>query len=182
MLEVFFQGLVILLPPVEGLIAQKTHNIVGTAGKRLEEETGFRKLTQLSQRLSQSIAWCIGRNSHQQAKATCAANAAPWERANSRWTALVWRWAARLGTKPGGSRTHRIAPLDRSAPLVRREACGFVGRWRDGRTVGCNARAVALFVGAECKWGGALRTGRPCSLSWGASGETTGAIEGCFAI
>jgi len=43
-LQVFFEGVVVLLPPIKRLVAQKADHIIGTFCVWLEEESGFRKL------------------------------------------------------------------------------------------------------------------------------------------
>lgn len=44
MLEMLLNRAVALLPPVHALVAEKTNNIVGVVGERLEEETGIGEL------------------------------------------------------------------------------------------------------------------------------------------
>jgi hypothetical protein len=49
MLQVFFNRVVVLLPSVERLLAQKTHDIVGALRVRLEVESGLSELEKTRQ-------------------------------------------------------------------------------------------------------------------------------------
>ena len=104
MLQVLLERLIILLPPIKRLVAQETYNVVGAAGKRLKEESGFRELAMTCQ---WTVLWnyaCYCVYSHLRAKPSCAAIAMSWERARSRWTFAACRPVAGSGMRLADSR------------------------------------------------------------------------------
>ena len=127
-LDVLLQRVVALFPTIEGLAAEKAHDIVGVAGVRLEEESGFGKLFGTCQ-FQLKITMLTGEEGAPRlARAIHEAIAVTWERANSRWTPSVFRQRAARPEKTTGDSHRQRSPLRRSWPLSRYDDLLWSGR------------------------------------------------------
>jgi hypothetical protein len=96
--QMLLNRIIMRLPPVERLLAQKTHDIVGALGMRFEEETGFGELVQDASVAVNAREFVRVMHLRPWERGLCAAIAPSWCLCRS------WRWFEPRGTTRCGSR------------------------------------------------------------------------------